>query len=436
MEGITDNSRNKMDGAAIAVWRYQTGEFPVMKRRAVLKNITCVLAAGTIGTSAVSKNALAENPPQLRGTGDLGIIIERASGSVQIVETTNRTSLARIEGLGDLSHASAVFSRDERFAFIFGRDGGLSKIDLLKQALVKRIIQAGNSIGGAISDDGKLIAVSNYKPGGVNIFNSETLEPVAAIAAEYGADNDLSKTVGLVDAPGNRFVFTLYDAGEIWIADCSKCLAGEKPELTKLRDIGLQPYDALISGNGRYYIAGLFGEDGMALVDLWADNPVAKRILDGYGRGEKTLPVYKMPHLEGWAQAGSGFYLPAVGHHEVLGVEAKTFRQTAAIKVHGQPVFVMARPDGRHIWVNFAHPRNDTIQVIDVPTQKVIKQLKPGKAILHMEFTPRGEQVWVSVRDENRIDVYDTGSLEKITSLPAQAPSGIFFTWRAGRIGL
>ncbi len=373
---------------------------------------------------------------ELRGTGDLGVIIERATGSLQIVETTGGTSLARIEGLGDLSHASVVFSRDERFAFLFGRDGGLSKVDLLQKRLVKRIVQAGNSIGGAISDDGRLIAVSNYKPGGVNIFDAADLEQIVSIPASFGGNGARSKTVGLVDAPGRKFVFTLYDAGEIWLADCSKCVQGKGPKLTKLKDIGLQPYDALISGDGRYYIAGLFGEDGMTLVDLWMKKPHARRILDGYGRGKKPLPVYKMPHLEGWARAGDKFYLPAVGQHRVLIVEGKTFRQSGSIDVHGQPVFVMARPDGRQIWVNFAHPRNDRIQVIDVPTGRIVKELKPGAAVLHMEFTPRGEQVWISVRDENRVDVYNTRTFEKMTSLPAKKPSGIFFTWRAGRIGL
>ena len=29
-----------------------------------------------------------------------------------------------------------------------------------------------------------------------------------------------------------------------------------------------------------------------------------KRVLDGYGRGSEKLPVYKMPHLRGWAVAG------------------------------------------------------------------------------------------------------------------------------------
>lgn len=106
----------------------------------------------------------------LRGTGDLGVVIERTSGSVQIIESDTRTALARLEGLGDLSHASVVFSHDQRYAYVFGRDGGLSKIDLLTQRIDHRVIQGGNSIGGAISQDGKLIAVSNYVPGGVKVF--------------------------------------------------------------------------------------------------------------------------------------------------------------------------------------------------------------------------------------------------------------------------
>lgn len=44
--------------------------------------------------------------PPLRGSGDLGVLIERADGSVLILDGTAKTSLARVEGLGDLSHAS------------------------------------------------------------------------------------------------------------------------------------------------------------------------------------------------------------------------------------------------------------------------------------------------------------------------------------------
>lgn len=372
----------------------------------------------------------------LRGTGDLGLIIERAAGSIQIIETTNNTSLGRVGGLGDLSHASAVFSRDARYAFIFGRDGGLTKVDLLTRKIVKRVIQGGNSIGGAISDDGRMVAVSNYKPGGVRVFRTDTLELIADIPAVWGDGSSQSKTVGLVDAPGGKFVFSLYDAGEIWVADCSTCLEGGKPKIQKFKDIGKLPYDGLITGDGRTYIAGLFGEDGMVKLDLWQKELKTERILDGYGKGEKKLPVYKMPHLEGWALAGNRFFFPAVGHHELLVMDANSFKQISSFSVYGQPIFAMARPDGRQIWVNFAHPLNDTVQVIDTHTMKLIKQIKPGKAVLHMEFTPRGEQVWISVRDKDRIDIYDTRSLKLVKSLPARKPSGIFFAARAMRTGL
>ncbi|MEM7221817.1 MAG: cytochrome D1 domain-containing protein [Pseudomonadota bacterium] len=383
------------------------------------------LIALTAFAALISSPALAE-PGEPRGTGDLGLVVERAAGAVRIVETTGRSELARVEGLGDLSHASAVFSRDGRFAYVFGRDGGLTKVDLLSGKIAKRILQAGNSIGGAISQDGRLVAVSNYEPGGVRVFDSETLAPVADIATN-------SKVVGLVDAPGQRFVFSLYDSGEIWIADFAE---PSQPKLTKYAEIGQQPYDGLITPDGRYYIAGLFGEDGLALLDLWQPEAGVRRILDGYGRGEEPLPVYKMPHLEGWAQAGGLVFLPAVGRHELLVVDARNWREVGRIPTHGQPIFAVARPDGRQIWVNFAHPLNDTVQIVDVPSLEVVRNLTPGKAVLHLEFTPRGEQVWISLRDEDRVEVYDTHSATRLTSLPMDKPSGIFLTARAHRIGL
>ncbi|MCW5699031.1 MAG: protein nirF, partial [Rhodospirillales bacterium] len=351
-----------------------------------------------------------------------------------VIESTTRSRLAIVEGLGDLSHASAVFSRDCRFAYVFGRDGGLNKVDLLEGKLVKRVVQAGNSIGGAISQDGSLVAVSNYEPGGVKVFDSGTLELIADIPAGDGNDTEgWSKVVGLVDAPGQQFIFSLYDAGEIWIADFSDV---SNPQITRFEEIGDLPYDALIADDGRYYIAGLFGEDGLALLDLWHPEQDVRRILDGYGRGEEKLPVYKMPHLEGWTKAGDLFFLPAVGRHEVLVVDARTWEEVKRIPVHGQPVFTVARPDGRQVWVNFAHPLNDTIQVIDVRELTIAHEFTPGKAVMHLEFTPRGEQVWISVRDEDRVDIYDTRTLERLSSIEAEKPSGIFLAARAHRIGL
>jgi hypothetical protein len=76
------------------------------------------------------------------------------------------------------------------------------------------------------------------------------------------------------------------------------------------------------------------------------------------------------------------------------------------------------------------------VQIVDALTHQVTDTLTPGKGVLHMEFTPRGREVWLSVRDENRVEIRDARTREVLAEIPAKAPSGIFFTDRAHRTGL
>ena len=134
--------------------------------------------------------------PTIQGTGDLGLVVERARGSLQLINTSRREALGRIEGLGDLSHASLVYSRDGAHAYVFGRDGALTRVHLPSRRILARVQQSGNSIGGAISQDGRLVAAQNYQPGGIKVFDAQTLKLVADIPAEY-APGRLSRVVGL-----------------------------------------------------------------------------------------------------------------------------------------------------------------------------------------------------------------------------------------------
>lgn len=377
--------------------------------------------AALLASALLALPALADGT----ATGDLGLVIERERGSLVVVDRSDHAALGRIEGLGDLSHASLTYSPDERFAYVFGRDGGLTKVDILDRKVVNRVMQAGNSIGGAISDDGRLIAVSNYEPGGVRVFDADTLEMIADIPT--GA-----KTIGLVEAPGRRFVFTMWETGETWIAD----LSGKEPQVTKFTGIGKNPFDAVLTPDGRTYLIGLFGEKGLVSIDLWSPEPKPVRFMEDYGKDQEDLPVYKMPHLQGWALADDQFVVPAVGQHELLWVDRRSLTEVARTKTHGQPVFVIAQPASPFVWVNFAHPLNDTVQVVNTVTHEVVKELTPGPAVLHMEFTPRGHEVWISVRDENLVEIYDTRTYEKLGEIAAESPSGIFFTARAHQPGL
>lgn len=384
-----------------------------------------LFAAGPGLLAASAAQATTASTDEQQGTGGLGLIVERATGSLLLVDRVRIEILARIEGLGDLSHASMTFSPDERFAYVFGRDGGLTKVDLLSASIAKRVVQAGNSIGGAISDDGRLVAVSNYEPGGIKVFDAETLAPVADLPAG-------SKAIGLADLPGRRFIWSLWEKGEAWMADFS----GSAPVLAKIAEVGANPFDGVLTDDGNTYLVGLFGEKGVTAIDVWQTPPSAVRFLKDYGKTGDDLPVYKMPHLQGWAFTGNQFVLPAVGRHELLWVDRATLAESGRTETHGQPVFIVAQPASPYVWVNFALPRNDTIQVVDSRSRQVVKSLTPGPAVLHMEFAPRGAQVWVSVRDADKIVIYDTRSLAPVKEIAARSPSGIFFTARAHRIGL
>ena len=361
----------------------------------------------------------------LTATGDLGLVIERATGSLVLIDRSDRAAVGRIEGLGDLSHASLTYSPDERYAYVFGRDGGLTKVDILTRAVVARTVQAGNSIGGAISDDGKLVAVSNYEPGGVKVFDADTLALVADVPMP-------GKTIGLVDVPGRRFAWAVWDTGEVYLGDFSQA----EPKITDIGNAGKNPFDAVLTDDAHTYLVGLFGEKGVTAFDLWSDAPKPVHFLQDYGKDGEDMPVYKMPHLQSWAFAEGQYALPAVGRHEVLWVDRDDLTQTATTEVAGQPVFIIEQPASPYVWVNFALPDNDKVQVIDSRSHEVVATLTPGKAILHMEFAPRGAEVWLSARDDNKVLIYDTRSREKLAEIPAEAPSGIFFTARAHKTGL
>mgnify|MGYP000269904408 CR=1 FL=1 len=47
---------------------------------------------------------------------------------------------------------------------------------------------------------------------------------------------------------------------------------------------------------------------------------------------------------------------------------------------------------------------NDTVEIVDSRTREVVASLKPGPAVLHMEFTGRGDELWLSARDDNTQD--------------------------------
>ncbi|MDP2689671.1 MAG: cytochrome D1 domain-containing protein [Deltaproteobacteria bacterium] len=382
---------------------------------------------------------------KLYGTASLMVVVERESGSVLVIDSIEHEPLGRVAGLGDLRHASMVFSRDARYAFVISTDGFLSKVDLLKMELAGRVKAGDKSIGVAISRDNRYLMVCNYSPGSAVIIDAATLGIVKEIPAirEDGGKKTVSKTVGPLDTPDNLMIFALMEGGGVWVVDMRK---EGFPVIRKFWDVGTEPYDQLITPDGRYYLVGLKGSEWMGLLDTWKLDGV-KRIdvrerkagLKKYKKPEE-VPVYHIPHFESWSISGDLAFVPAFGERRVIVYSTRDWSVVKSIPIDGTGLFVVGRPGGRDVWVDNVGPSGGRgerlINVIDVETLDVRGTIDAGKGALDPQFTPRGEAAYVSIRDEDKVAVYDADTLRLIKEIPAKRPSGIFSSDRASKFGL
>lgn len=375
------------------------------------------------------------------GVGSRVFVVERNSGSLAVYDYMDRKVLPdRITGLGNLRHATMVFSPDLRYGYLSSRQGKVSRIDLETLTNAGAIFTSENSIDNAISHDGRFIATAEYHPGGVTILDASTLKLVQRIDAVVERDGKKieSRVTGMVDAPGNRFVCVLIEGAEIWILE-------PDPESTKGKFVvkhriptSTMPYDAMITPDGKYYVVGHMGSDHVTVLNLNHPEEGAREISlrDPKKSYDESVPV-KLPHMASWAVAGKWIFVPLVGENRLAVLDRDTWKFVQSIPVKGHPVYTVRSPNEQEIWVSFSGEDVDKyVQVVDTETLKVKKTLEVGGRIYHMDFTPRGAYVLVSANRDNKLVLVNATTYAIEDEQPLDSPSGIFGVWRAFRIGL
>lgn len=370
------------------------------------------------------------------GTASLMVIVERETGSVIVIDSSRHEFLGRVTGLGNLIHGTVKFSKDGRYAYTIARDATVSKIDLLTLKVVKQVRAGEDSVGGVMTQDGKHIALSNYIPGEVRILDADTLKTVKVIPAirEYpGGKRVEARVVGLLDAPGNILIFSLMDVNGIWVVDVGK---PDFPIIKRFWDAGELPYDALITPDGRFYIVGFLNSNWMGVLDTWEMEGVKRILTQKEGQQAQDVPLWKIPHLKGWAIAGNLAVLPALKREWALVYNTDTWEWVKNIPLEGTALYTVSGPDARYVWVDLVGKNGDLIQIVDLKTLEVIKTINPGKGATHPQFNTKGDAVYISIMDEDKVVVYDAITFKKIKEFPARRPSGIFSTERAHKFGM
>ena len=195
------------------------------------------LAPGAAASAAPARS------PNRAGTGDLGVVIERAPGTLAD-RRHQRAHAARPKCRGWATCRTPRSSSRATAATptCSGATAALTKVDLLRAAhRAARACRPATRIGGAISQDGRWSRRRTTRRAASRCSTRDTLELLADIPATLRRRRQASrKVVGLADAPGNRFVFSLFEAGEIWIADLSMPRAAEADEVRERRQAALR----------------------------------------------------------------------------------------------------------------------------------------------------------------------------------------------------
>ena len=141
--------------------------------------------------------------------------------------------------------------------------------------------------------------------------------------------------------------------------------------------------------------------------------------------------------MASWAVAQGSVFVPLVGEKRLAVLDRYTWEFKRSIELRGHPVYAVRTPGDRHVWVTFSGEHDDAyVQVVDVESLEVVRTLRVGARIYHIDFTPRGSHALITANAENRLFLVNASTYAVEDSEEVRSPSGVFGVWRAFMMGL
>jgi protein NirF len=276
------------------------------------------------------------------------------------------------------------------------------------------------------------VATAEYQPGGITILDAQTLNVVKRLPAdiEKNGQKTTSRATGVVDAPGNRFVCVLIEGAEIWVIDAS----GSEPKVErKVKTSTDEPYDAMITPDGRWYVVGHMGSEHVSVLDLKnrrRDQRSARPEAEVRQGGAGEAPAHGLVGRGGRQRVRAAGRRAAHGRARSahLGLQEERPRSRA-------PRLFGGGADRRRDLGELLRGGDDAyLEVIDAEARGQ-EEHQDGRSVYHLDFT-RGGHVIVSANKDNKLALVDATTYAVVDEETVNSPSGVFGAWRAFRIGL
>ncbi|HQX08498.1 MAG TPA: cytochrome D1 domain-containing protein, partial [Zoogloea sp.] len=334
-------------------------------------------------------------------------------------------------------HGGPKFSPDGRYVYFASRDGWISKFDIWNLQVVSEVRAGINTRNAAVSADGRYVAVANYLPGSLVLFDAD-LRLLRIIDGSNFKGDARSRISAVYDAaPRRSFVAALKDIPELWeisydpaaqdiatgfVHDYKYKEGAFIPGFLNPRRSPLEHVlDDFFFTQDYSEVLGTSREGRGQVVNLDARRKIAELDLAG------------MPHLgSGISWQYKGRRVAASTHLKdatVSVIDLKNWQTVATIPTLGPGFFLRSHENSPFAWVDsmMSPTARDTLQVIDKRSLEVVARVRPepGKTFAHVEFDRHGRYVIASLMEKDGALIFlDAATFKEIKRLPASKPIG------------
>jgi DNA-binding beta-propeller fold protein YncE len=367
---------------------------------------------------------------------NLFIVVEAGDHHVSVLDGDRMERIHRFPSRYAL-HGGPKFTPDGRYVFFASRDGWVSKFDIWNLKVVAEVRAGLNARNAAVSSDGRYVAVANYLPGNLVIFDAD-LKLLKVIAGRNLKGDASSRLSAVYDAaPRKSFIVGLKDLPEIWevsydpaaqpfyegyVHDYKMGEALPTPGFLNARRTVLDvPLDDFFFTQDYANVVGASREGRGQVINLDVRRAIAALDLPG------------MPHLGSgisWLRDGRRVVASTnLKDAQVNVIDMQSWQTVATIPTLGPGFFLRSHENSPYAWVDsmMSPTARDTLQVIDKQSLKVVHEVRPepGKTFAHVEFDHRGNYVIASLMEKDGALIFlDAKTFKEIKRLPASKPIG------------
>jgi nitrite reductase (NO-forming)/hydroxylamine reductase len=362
-------------------------------------------------------------PPKGKNWENYFGVVLRDAGKIAIIDGDTKETLNIIDS-GFATHILRT-SATGRYMYAIGRDGKATMMDMwatppnivaeVRTGIDARSIDTSKFKG----FEDKYAVVGDYWPPHYVIMEGDTLKPLKVVGTrgytydtnEYRDETRVAAIVASHHAP--EWVLTLKETGVVLLVDYSQMDEGTITE-TKINAERFL-HDGGWDSTKRYFMAAANARDTISVIDT-VDRKLVANIITGTkphpGRGANWVdPEFGRV----WATVHLGEGLVSI----ISTDPEKDYAWTVVREweLGGNSLFIKTHPNSTNVYCDntINQEKSNVLTIFDInKPDEAPREITFEKKVVHMEFNKGGDEVWISLWDnDGEVVILDDKTLEE-----------------------